>query len=68
MHCDVISCVIGISHKVEYFEKKRVREIPLLKFKDATTLSFLVIFAMQSVNSCTKFRFIGNLRVTTKFL
>ena len=38
--------------------------MPLLKFKDVTTLSFLVIFEMQSANSCTKFRFIG----TTKFL
>ena len=60
MHHDVTSCVICISNKVEYLEKEG-----LSSHKNSSkevTLSFWVIFAMQSKKRYTKFRFIGTLK------
>ena len=57
MHCDVMNRVICISNKVEYFEKEKSQRNSIKE----VTLSFLVILAMQSINSWTKFRFIDTL-------
>ena len=53
----VISCVICISSEVEYPEKKGSYK----NYTKEVTLSFQIIFAMQSKERSTKFRCIGTL-------
>ncbi len=61
---DVISCVICISNEVEYLEKERSCKNSTKEF----TLSFYVIFTMQSKERLTKFRCIGRASVIDVYL
>ena len=64
MQCDVTCCIFCMCNKSEYLDKER-------SYKNSTKeviLWFQVIFAMQSRKYWTKFRFIGTLNLSFRWV